>query len=181
MSQATVHGILQSRCCAPPQVANNGVSGGGGHRRSRSWQQYQQQQQLAAMQQSDLHVEHSRGSESTLGGYATAHSEAPSGMSEGSPAPLGNVQQHSRNFSAQSLSGFSDPGTPQSAAAGRLDDLVNASSTDRGPPGFMQGSVQPASLSAAGNDNMQWSRLTEQPHARQNSDPGTVSLHGSPA
>ena len=50
----------------------------------------------------------------------TAHSEAGSGVSGvGHPEamPLSSVQQHLRNFSAQSLSGFSDPGTPLWGAA----------------------------------------------------------------
>ena len=132
------------------------------------------------MQQSALHPERSRGSESTLGGYITANSEAPSSLSEAGhaePSPLANVQQHLRNFSAQSLSGFSDPGTPQSAIGDRPDYLVNASSAHRGPPGLLQGSSHAASQSDAGTNDVQWGRLGERSVQRVDSDPSMVAAH----
>ena len=132
------------------------------------------------MQQSGLDPERSRGSESTLGGYMTANSEAPSSLSEAGhaePSPLANVQQHLRNFSAQSLSGFSDPGTPQSGMGDRPDYPVNPSSAHRGPPAFSQGGSHAASQSGSGITDLQWGRLGERPVQRVNSDPSTLAAH----
>ncbi|KAL0035025.1 hypothetical protein WJX79_007211 [Trebouxia sp. C0005] len=163
------------------QVPNSVSRSGGMHRRTSSWQQLQPQQppQLGAVSISDMAPEHSRGSESTLGGYMTARSDTASGLSEAGHSvatPLSNVQQHLRNFSAQSLSGFSDPGTPLSAAQDRADFLVNATAPHRGPHGFYrEGHESPAhqTTGMAGSSDLSWSRLGQSPAGRQGSDPMT--------
>ncbi len=162
------------------QVPNSVSSSGGMHRRTSSWQQVQQAQQppqLGAVSISDMAPEHSRASESTLGGYMTAHSDTASGLSEAghsAATPLSNVQQHLRNFSAQSLSGFSDPGTPLSAAQDRADFLVNATAPHRGPHGFyLDGQESPAhqTTGMAGGPDGNWGRLGQNLAGRQGSDP----------
>lgn len=158
------------------QVPSNVASSIGMHRRTSSWQHLQQQPpQLGAVSISDTAPERSRGSEGSLGGYLTANSDAASGMSEAghsAATPLSNVQQHLRNFSAQSLSGFSDPGTPQSAVQDRTDLLVNASASHRGPHGFYQHGHE-SSAQAGGNADSNWERFGERPAGRQDSDPST--------
>jgi len=162
------------------QVPNSVSSSGGMHRRTSSWQQVQQAQQppqLGAVSISDMAPEHSRASESTLGGYMTAHSDTASGLSEAghsAATSLSNVQQHLRNFSAQSLSGFSDPGTPLSAAQDRADFLVNATAPHRGPHGFYRdGQESPAhqTTGMAGGPDGNWGRLGQNLAGRQGSDP----------
>ncbi|KAL0054362.1 hypothetical protein WJX82_007679 [Trebouxia sp. C0006] len=164
------------------QVPNSVSSSGSMHRRTSSWQQVQQAQQppqLGAVSISDMAPEHSRASESTLGGYMTAHSDTASGLSEAghsAATPLSNVQQHLRNFSAQSLSGFSDPGTPLSAAQDRADFLVNATAPHRGPHGFYRdGQESPAhqTTGMAGGPDGNWGRLGQNLAGRQGSDPMT--------
>ena len=162
------------------QVPNSVSSSGGMHRRTSSWQQLQQPQQppqLGAVSISDMAPEYSRGSESTLGGYMTAVSDTASGLSDAghsAPTALSNVQQHLRNFSAQSLSGFSDPGTPLSIAQDRADFLVNAAAPHRGPHGFYRDGLElPAhqTTGMAGSSDLSWSRLGNIPAGRQGSDP----------
>ncbi len=107
----------------------------------------------------------------------TARSDTASGLSEAghsAATPLSNVQQHLRNFSAQSLSGFSDPGTPLSAAQDRADFLVNATAPHRGPHGFYrEGHESPAHqmTGMAGSSELSWGRSGQSPAGRQGSDP----------
>ncbi len=169
------HHLQVTLNCETLQVPSSGPSNGGTHRRTSSWQQ----QQAALSHVSDMAPERSRGSESTLGGYVTAHSDAGSGLSEvghSVATPLSSVQQHLRNFSAQSLSGFSDPGTPLAAAPGASDYLVNDSSAQRGPHGvFREGQESPSHVAGmAGSGDLNWGRLGDRPAGRQDSDPSML-------
>ena len=116
------------------------------------------------MQQAELGLEGSRRSESMLGGYMTAPSEAPCVLGEVGHAPaspLASVQQRLRKISAQSLSGFPDPGPLRSAALGRPDYLRDASIVDRGPAALLQESRGPASQPAPGSNDIHWGREGE--------------------
>ena len=179
------------------QVPSNAAgSSGAMHRRTSSWQSQQLEQQLQN-QQPQLHQQQvpqgqsslvSRGSDSTLGGYATALSEAPSSCSDGGQAgatSLANVRQHLRNISAQSLSGFSDTGTPVSQAADRLESArdrlaglpPHVSGAQRGPHGVHRDvRDSPAVQAAAGADptGARWGGLGGQNSGRSNSDPSKL-------
>ena len=131
------------------------------------------------MQQAELGLEGSRRSESTLGGFMTAASEAPSVLGEAvhAPAsPLASVQHRLRKLSAQSLSGFSDPGTPHSAVGNRPDYLRNGGSVDRGPAAFLQGSPGPAPQPDSGGSDAHWAMRGERQGSgdRQGSGPSML-------
>ena len=116
------------------------------------------------MQQAELGLESSRRSESTLGAHMTAPSEGPSGLGEVGHAPaspLASVQQRLRKISAQSLSGFSDPGTSHSAVEDRPDCLRNAGNVDRGSASFLQGSQGTASQPDSGGGDVRWGMAGE--------------------
>lgn len=117
------------------------------------------------MQQAELGLEGSRRSESTLGAHMTAPSEGPFALGEVGHAPaspLASAQQRLRKISAQSLSGFSDPGTSHSAVEDRPDCLrnagnadrgnVNRGNVDRGSAAFLQGSHETDS----GGGDVRW-------------------------
>ena len=104
----------------------------------------------------------------------TAPSEAPCVLGEVGHAPaspLASVQQCLRKISAQSLSGFSDPGTPHSVAGARPDYLRNASFV-RAPAALLWESHGPAPQPDSGGGDVHWGREGE----RQGSAPSKFFL-----
>ena len=132
------------------------------------------------MQQANLGLEGSRRSESTLGGCMTAQSEAQIGLGavgHAPASPLASVQQRLRNFSGQSLSGFTDPGTPHSACGDGGEYLGTARAVDRGPLAFVQGAALPASQHGCGSSDMHCDRMGERPLERQGSGSSVFFPH----
>lgn len=135
------------------------------------------------MQQAELGLEGSRLSESALGGHTTAPSEAPAGLGAVGHAPafpLASVQQRLRKLSAQSQSGYSDSGTQHSAAEGRPEYMVNASTVDRGQAGLLQGSHGAGSQLNSGSSDMQWGRLADRQGSGERQSSGPSRLLNTP-
>lgn len=134
------------------------------------------------MQQAELGIEGSRRSESTLGGYMTSPGEAPFGLGEVGHAPaspLASVQQHLRQFSAQSLSGFSDPGTPH-FAAGDVPDYMGNASIGRGPGAFLQANHGSAPHPDSAGGGIQGGRVGEQQGSGERQGSGPSMLFYTP-